>query len=291
MVADEGAFNRAARRLNLSPPVVTRLITDLESRLGTRLLTRTTRKIALTEAGMRLYADAGRILAALAEAEASAAGDHQAPRGVLRLTAPVLFGQLHVVPLLRDFLDRFPAVSATTLFVDRVVNLIDEGLDVAVRIGDLPNSTLTATRVASVRRVTIAAPGYLAEWGCPDTPADLSGHRIIQPLSLNEPPRWVFIANGKERSGQFTPRLQTNSVGDAIASAKAGWGVTRALSYQVADGLADGSLVEILRDWEDRDMPIHLVHSEGRLGSAKIRQFIDFAATRLRAEAVRLAAI
>ena len=289
-VAEEGAFNAAARRLNLSPPAVTRLVSALEARIGARLFTRTTRRVAPTEAGKRLLADAGRILAELGEAEASAAGAHQTPRGVLRVTAPVLFGQRHIAPILRDFLDAYPEVSATTLFVDRVVDLIDEGLDVALRIGDLPDSSLSAVRVGAVRRVTVAAPDYVAAHGVPATPDDLAGHRIVNPLTLHEATRWSFVAGGRTRTVRLAPRLAVNTMAAAIEAATAGWGVTRALSYQVADALADGALVEILGDWEDRRMPVHLVHSEGRRAAAKIRAFIDLAARRLRADTGLLAA-
>ncbi len=289
-VADAGAFNAAARRLNLSPPAVTRLVTALEGRIGARLFTRTTRHVALTEAGERLLGDAVRILAEVDEAEASAAGAHQSPRGTLRVTAPVMFGQRHIAPILRAYLDTYPDVAATVLFVDRIVDLIDEGLDVAVRIGDLPDSSLTATRVGAVRRVTVASPDYLAVHGPPETPEDLAGHRIINPTGLIQRPEWVFVAGGETRIVRLSPRLTVNTVAGAVDAAVAGWGVTSVLSYQVAAELADGRLVEILHDFEDRQMPVHLLHSEGRRAAAKIRTFIDFASARLRADADHLAA-
>lgn len=288
-VAQDGAFNAAARRLNLSPPAVTRLVTALEARIGARLFTRTTRRVALTEAGDRLLADAGRILAELDEAEASAAGAHQSPRGVLRVTAPVMFGQRHIAPILRDYLDAFRDVSATVLFVDRIVDLIDEGLDVAVRIGDLPDSSLSATRVGAVRRVTVASPGYLAAHGTPVAPEDLAEHQIIQPAGLIQRPEWVFVAGGETRIVRLTPRLTVNTIAAALDGARAGWGISNMLSYQAAAELAEGQLVEILHDFEDRRMPVHLVHSEGRRAAAKVRTFIDFAARRLRHETDLLA--
>lgn len=290
-VAEEGAFNRAARRQNLTPPVVTRLVTALEARIGVRLLTRTTRRVALTEAGARLFHDATGVLGELEEIEANAAGAHQTPRGLLRVTAPVQFGQLYVLPILREFLDVHPDISISTLFVDRVVDLIDEGLDVALRIGDLPDSTLTATRIGFVRRVTVASPGYVAANGLPETPKELAAHNIIQPVGLEQAPHWPFAAGGKTSVARLSPRLSVNTIAAAVESAIAGWGVTRALSYQVADAITDGRLVEILRGWEDRELPIHLVHHEGRLSAAKTRMFIDFAARCLRAEADRLAAL
>jgi len=290
-VAEEGAFNAAARRLNVSAPAVTRLVTALEARLGVKLFTRTTRRVALTEAGLRFQGDATRVLAQLSAAEASAAGEHVEPRGELRITAPVLFGQRFIAPILRDYLDLYPVVTASTLFIDRVVDLIDEGLDVALRIGELPDSSLVATRVGAVRRVTIASPDYLARTPLPQTPQELRDHRIILPTGANAAPSWVFV-NGRERhTARLTPALRVNTMSAAIDAAKAGWGVTRVLSYQVADALASGTLVEVLTDWEDRLMPIHLVQAEGRGAAAKIRTFVDFAAQRLRGETGRLAAM
>ena len=238
----------------------------------------------------RLLADATRILAELEEAEASAAGAHQSPRGELRVTAPVMFGQRHIAPILRDYLDAFPDVSANVLFVDRIVDLIDEGLDVAVRIGELPDSTLSATQVGAVRRVTVASTGYLAAHGAPDVPSDLTHHRIVQPLGLLRRPEWVFVAGGETQSIRLTPRLTVNTVAAALDAARAGWGITHLLSYQAAAELAAGELVEVLQGFEDRRMPVHLVHSEGRRAAAKVRTFIDFASVRLRSRVDLLAA-
>jgi len=290
-VAEEGAFNAAARRLHMSPPAVTRLVTSLEARLHVRLFTRTTRRVALTDAGTRLHGDAVRVLADLAEAEASAVGAHDAPRGELRVTAPVIFGRRFIAPILRDYLDTYPAVTARAQFVDRIVNLIDEGLDVALRIGDLPESALSATRVGAVRRVAVAAPSYLASRPPLDAPEALRDHRIIVAASMGAPPLWAFVAGATRRAVRVAPTLAVTTLDTAIDAAAAGWGVTRVLSYQVTDALASGALVEVLGEWEDRRMPIHLVHSEGRRAAAKIRTFVDFAARRLRNEAGRLAAL
>jgi DNA-binding transcriptional LysR family regulator len=289
-VAEAGAFNAAARRLNTSPPAVTRLVNGLEARLGVQLFTRTTRQVALTEAGARLMADAKGILAGLEAAEASAAGAHAAPQGVLRITAPVLFGQRFIAPILRDYLDAYPAVAAEALFLDRIVDLIGEGLDVALRIGELPDSSLSATRVGAVRRVTIAAPAYLKQHGRPQTPNDLAGHRLIFPSAMGGAQAWEYVAGNKHQTMRLESALSVNTMEAAIDAAIAGWGVTRVLSYQVGDAIRGGELVEVLEAFEDREMPIHLVHSEGRRAAAKIRAFIDLAAMRLRAEAGRLAA-
>jgi len=289
-VAEEGAFNAAARRLGSSPPAVTRLVNGLEARLGVRLFSRTTRQVRPTEAGARLVADAARIIAELEAAEASAMGAHAVPRGVLRITAPVLFGQRFVAPVLRAYLDAFPAVKVEALFVDRIVDLNGEGLDVAVRIGELPDSALTATRVGAVRRVTVAAPGYLTRHGRPDTPENLARHRVIVSTGSEATPAWDYAAGGERRTVRISPTLAVNTMEAAIDAAIAGFGVTRVLSYQVGDALASRSLVEVLAEHEDRDLPIHLVHSEGRHAAAKIRAFIDFAVPRLRAQARRLEA-
>jgi DNA-binding transcriptional LysR family regulator len=274
----------------MSPPAVTRLVTALEARLGAQLFTRTTRQVALTEAGAKLREDALRILAELEEAETSAAGAQAAPSGNLRITAPVLFGQRIVAPILRDYLDAFPAVTARALFVDRNVNLLDEGLDVAVRIGSLPDSSLLARRVGNVRHVVVAAPAYVAQHGRPETPADLVAHRLIYGASVDARPIWVFSRSGRPQTQRLKPRLTINTLEAAIAAAEDGWGITRVLSYQVADALAAGRLVEMLADFEDRLLPIHLLQAEGRRAAAKIRSFIDFTAGRLQGEADRMLA-
>jgi DNA-binding transcriptional LysR family regulator len=289
-VVEEGAFNGAARRLNASPPAVSRLVGALETRLGVQLLARTTRQMNLTEAGQRLYRDAVAILDELAAAEASTAGLHGAPQGVLRVTAPVLFGQRFVAPILREYLDLYPAVTAEVVFIDRVVNLIDEGLDVALRIGDLPDSSLYATHVGAVRRVTVAAPAYLAGAPTLREPGDLVHHRIIHPTGAGGGSAWEYVGPSGRHLARLAPVLRVNTMDAAIDAALAGWGVTRILSYQVGDALADGRLVEVLTAWEGRLMPIHLVHAEGARAAAKIRSFIDLAAARLRRESGRLEA-
>lgn len=289
-VAEEGAFNGAARRLRLSPPAVTRLVTGLEERLGVQLFTRTTRRVALTEAGARLREDAQRILAELEEAETTAAGARTAPSGHLALTAPLLFGQRYMAPILRAFLDAHPAMTASALFVDRNVNLLEEGVDLALRIGALPDSTLAARRVGAVRHIVVAAPAYLARHGRPEAPAELVSHRLIYAATVTDRPAWTFSRGGRQETLRLTPALTLNTLEAAIAAAEEGWGITRALSYQVADALAAGRLVELLPSAEDREVPVHLLHAEGRRAAAKIRSFMDFSAARLSREADRLLA-
>ena len=289
-VAEEGAFNAAARRLRASPPAVTRQVTALEERLGVQLLSRTTRQVSLTEAGRRLRDDAARILDALEEAEAAAVGEQAVPSGELSLTAPVMFGRRYVAPILRDYLDAHPAVTARALFIDRNVSLQDEGLDVALRIGPLADSSMTALRVGTLRRVVVAAPAYLKRRGRPRTPDELRGHRIVFPTGVAEVPTWIFTKGSRRRTLRLAPALRIDSIEATIDAALAGWGITRVLSYQVADEIAAGKLVEILADFEDGSIPVQLLHAEGRHATAKLRSFLDFAAGRLRGEADRMLA-
>jgi DNA-binding transcriptional LysR family regulator len=289
-VAEEGAFNAAARRLRASPPAVTRQVTALEERLGVQLLSRTTRQVSLTEAGRRLRDDAARILDALEEAEAAAVGEQAVPSGELSLTAPVMFGRRFVAPILRDYLDAHPAVTARALFIDRNVSLQDEGLDVALRIGPLADSSMTALRVGTLRRVVVAAPTYLKRRGRPRTPDELRGHRIVFPTGVAEVPTWIFTKGSRRRTLRLAPALRIDSIEATIDAALAGWGITRVLSYQVADEIAAGKLVEILADFEDGSIPVQLLHAEGRHATAKLRSFLDFAAGRLRGEADRMLA-
>lgn len=283
-VAEREGFAAAARELAMSPPAVTRAVSALEDRIGTRLFVRTTRSVRLTESGQRFLLDGRRILAELEEAEEAAIGSHAAPRGELRITAPVLFGRMHVAPILGDFLDAFPLVTAQTLFVDRVVNLMDEGLDVAIRIGDLPDSSLTAIRAGTVRPVVFASPEYLREHGRPRHPNDLSDHRLIQPLAIGSSSEWAFRENDAPMTIRVAPRLGMNTNDSVIELVARGWGLSRLLSYQIAPYVVDGRLEIVLADYELPPAPIHVVHQEGRMVSAKIRAFVDFMVDRLRAD-------
>lgn len=289
-VAECGGFAAAARALNISPPAATRAVAMLEDRLGTRLFVRTTRSVRLTESGERFVQDSRRILLELEEAEEAAVGSHAAPRGELHITAPVLFGRMFVAPILGAFVDLYPQVSARTLFVDRVVNMMDEGLDAAIRIGDLPDSGLIAVRAGTVRRVLFASPDYLEKHGVPQHPGELAsnktGHRLIQSLAMGSSTEWPFQKNGAPFSVRVTPRLHFNTNDAVIELAVRGWGISRLLSYQVAPYLADGRLKTILSEFELPPLPIHVLHQEGRLVSARVRAFVDFMAARLRADPI-----
>lgn len=279
--AEAGGFAGAARRLRQSPAGVTRAIAGLEAAIGARLFTRTTRLVKLTEVGARYLEDCRRILADLADAEAAAAGSFARPTGRLTVTAPVLFGRIYVLPLLTAYLSAHPAVDGQALFLDRIVNMIDEGVDVAVRIGPLADSGLTAIRCGTVRRVVVAAPSYLAANAAPRTPADLARHRIVG-VSHWTDSEWRFGA-GEKTVVALKPRLACNVNEAAISAAVEGWGVARVLSYQVASAIRDGRLEVLLEDFEPEPLPIHVVHAEGRGASAKVRSFVDHAVEALRA--------
>ena len=281
-VADEEGFAAAARALGLSPPVVTRAVQGLEDRLGVRLFDRTTRSVSLTETGRGYYADCQRILSDLEEADRRAAGLHAAPRGRVVVTASSLFGRKIVTPALVGLLDLYPDISLSTLFVDRVTHLQDEGIDVAVRIAHLPDSSLMAVRVGAVRRVVVASPDYLERRGRPETPGDLAGHDLIHFSSSVDLAGWTFHQNGKSALTKVASRLHTNTADVAVAAACAGRGITRVLSYQAADEIAAGLLQPVLTDFNPPDVPVHVVHKEAHHVSARVRAVVDHLAAELR---------
>jgi len=281
-VAEQRSFAAAARRLNLSASAVTRAVAWLEDHIGARLLTRTTRSVRLTEAGERFCEDCRRILADLAEAEGAAAGAHAELKGPISVTASTLLGRLFVLPIAMRFLDDHPGVALRTMFADRVVNLVDEGIDVAVRIGELPSSSLHARRVGAVRRVVCGSPAYLARHGLPQTPADLKRHEIVATTASQSASAWRFFTDGTAVDTPIAPRLTTTSNDAAIDAAVSGWGLTRLLSYQIAPDLAAGRLKIVLSAYEPPPLPIHVVHAEGRRIPARIRAFVDFVDERLR---------
>ena len=285
-VAEEAGFAAAARRLNMSPPSVTRAIGELEARLGARLLHRTTRAVRLTDAGARYVADCERIVAEIDEADRHAAGIHAAPRGAVSLTGSALFGRIVLTPILVELLDRYPEITINTLFVDRVVNLVDEGIDIAVRIADLPDSTLAAVRVGSVRRILCASPDYIASTGEPKTPSDLGAHQTIDFTNIMTRGEWSFVRDGKSQNFKTRSRLQANSADVAIAAAVAGRGITRVLSYMVAPQLESGELNVLLDEFTPPAVPVHVVHKEQGQTSGRVRAVVDHLADRLRQSAV-----
>jgi DNA-binding transcriptional LysR family regulator len=278
-VADRGSFAKAARHLNRSPAAVTRAVAELEARLGVRLLNRTTRAVSVTEPGQRFLAGARRVLADLTEIEQAAIGQGIAPRGELRLTAPIVFGRRHVLPLVTDFLTQFPEVSVRLALFDRPVDLVEEGIDAAIRIGTLGNTSAIATRVGALRRVVVAAPVYLNRRGIPKAPRDIATHDTIAFLGMDGVERWVF-AGGVE--APIKPRLIVNTAEAAVDAAVSGFGITRMLSYQAADALSDKLLVRLLRDHEGDEIPVHVVYPDGRHPPPKLRAFLDALVPQLR---------
>ena len=280
-VAEEEGFAAAARRLNTSPPSVTRAIAAMEQRIGTQLLARTTRSLHLTEAGQRYLDDCRRILAELDEAEEAAAGSYSIPGGQLTVTAPVLFGELYVAPVLGDYLDRFPLVSINALLVDRVVNMTDEGVDVAVRIGHLQQSGQQAIKVGEVRRVVCASPAYLDQHGRPQRPEQLREAKLVTSSSSQLVSEWTFVDAGQPLKVPIEPRLVVTANNAAINLARLGWGMTRVLSYQVAAAVAAGELELVLEDFEPAPLPIHVVFQQNGRVPAKVNTFVDFLSQRL----------
>ena len=289
-VVEAQSFAAAARRLEMSAPSVTRSVAALERRLGALLLVRTTRSLRLTEAGQRYAGDCRRILEEVEQADDAAAGAMAAPRGALSITAPALFGELHVMPAVLGYLRAHRAVSVRTLLVDRVVNLLDEGVDVAVRIGALPDSSLTAVQVGQVRRVVCAAPAFLREHGAPRDPDELQRYCTITAAMEGRGPQWRFLQDGQPRRVRVDSQLTVTSFQAAVLAAREGWGLTQVVSYQVARHLASGELEVVLRDFELPPLPVHVVYPEGRKSSAKVRSFVDFCVEALRRDLAALPA-
>jgi DNA-binding transcriptional LysR family regulator len=287
-VVDAGSLSAAARHLGMPLATVSRKVAELESHLKTRLLHRTTRQLSLTEAGASYVAACRRILEDIGEAERTATGEYAAPKGELVVTAPVVFGRLHIVPVVADFLAQYPEIDIRLVLTDRVVHMMDEQVDVAVRIGELPDSALMATRVGTVRRVVCASPAYLATHGAPARPRDLSGHNCITFEVLESKRAWVFEAGKSELSVPVHSRLAVNTAEAAIAAAILGVGLIRVLSYQVADAIRDQTLRVVLDTFESAPLPISLVHTGQAPLPLKLRAFLDFVTPRLRTRTARL---
>lgn len=285
-VGEDGSFAAGARRLSMSPPAVTRAVAALEARLGVKLLNRTTRFVRVTEAGQRYLDDARRIIAEVDAADEASAGINAAPRGHLAITAPALFGKMFVMPGIVDYLQRFPDMEVSATFLDRVVNLLEEGFDAGIRIGELPDSSMKAINVGHVKRLVCAAPAYLAAHGVPLAPSELIGHSLVAASAVTPGIEWKFARAGQTLAIRVKPRLIVTSNDGAIEAARLGFGLTRLMSYQAASLLASGDLVAVLEDYEPPPFPVHVVHREGHYASAKLRTFVDLMVARLRAEKV-----
>lgn len=280
-IGDAGSLTAAAKRLRVALPTLSRKLAQLESHLGVRLLTRTTRRFALTEPGRRYLDSCRRLLAEIAEAERVAAGEYEVPRGRLNVTAPIVFGRLHVLPIVMEFLRAYPQVDLRLSLADRVVDLAEENLDAGIRIGTLRDSALIATRVGAVRLITCAAPDYLKQQAMPRHPADLARLQCVASTNL-APEQWQFHDRGEETTISVRARLTVTTAEAAIDAVLAGLGITRLLSYQAAAAIRAKKLQRILRAFEPPELPVHLVHNEARLVPLKLRAFLDFAAPRLR---------
>ncbi|WP_432473024.1 LysR family transcriptional regulator [Amphritea sp. HPY] len=283
-VAEEQGFAAAARRLRMSPPAVTRAISALEQRLGVKLLNRTTRYVRTTDAGQRYLEDARRIMAEVDMADDTAAGINAEPRGHLTVTAPALFGRIFVIPGIVEYQQQYPDTQVSAVFLDRIVNMFEEGIDVGLRIGELPDSSMRALRVGSVRRILCATPDYLQQHGEPETLEQLAQHTLITSSAGNSPPDWNFTYKKENKLLRIQPRLRVTTNDAALEATLQNFGITRLLSYQAAAKIAEGKLKIIMETFEPSPWPVHIIHREGRNASAKIRTFVDLLARRLRSD-------
>lgn len=279
---EAGSLSAAGRRLGMPLATVSRKISELEAHLGTRLFHRSRRQFMLTDAGRSYSVACKRILEDVEEAERTASGEYRAPKGDLTITTPIVFGRLHVLPVVMDFLQAFPDIDIRIVQADRVVDLLEESIDVAVRIGELPDSSLVAIRVGSIRRVLCASPAYFAKRGTPERPGDLGAHDCVTFEGLTSPHAWSFVIEGADVSVAIRSRLIVNTAEAAIDAAMAGLGLTRVLSYQIADKVRAGRLVTALEEFEPPPSPVSLVYAGQRLLPLKLRAFLDFAAPRLK---------
>jgi DNA-binding transcriptional LysR family regulator len=288
-VVERQSFSAAGRELGIPLATVSRKVSELERHIGSKLLVRTTRRVALTDAGATYVAAAKRILEEIDEAERAAAAEISAPRGELVLTAPVLFGRLHILLLVTEFLAAYPEIDVRLLLSDRNLHLIEDHIDMAVRIGVLPNSSMIATRVGSMRTVVCVSPKLIAAHGKPRTPQDLAALPCVSFDFLSPSSAWPFRQNdGETTEVAIRPRLSVSTAEAAVWAAAQGVGVTRVLHYQCADAVRDGSLLIVLADFEVPPLPVHLLHAARGALPAKMRVFLDFTAQRLRQ---RLAAL
>lgn len=284
-IIDHGSFTAASERLGMSPPAVSRAVHSLEARLGAQLLARTTRSVRATDAGVAYLEACRKVLDTITDAESDIAADSERPVGTLTISAPVLFGQRFIAPLINAYALRYPDVSINAVYLDRPTRLLEEGVDVAIRIGHLGDSSTFAVQLGAVRRQTFASPLYLAEHGEPLQPRDLVDHPCISFTGVSQPLEWAFYESGSRTSVRLDPRMVVNLAPAAIAAAVDGVGITQLLSYQAAPEVSAGNLQPILRDYEPESMPVNLLHVERRGKSGKIRSFVEFVTDTLRTNA------
>lgn len=278
-ILDSGSLIGASRKLKRSPPAITRALGTLEERIGTRLIARTTRRMIATEAGLRLAQHAPRVLL---DYEETVQEDASAPlRGVLKVTAPVVFGRRHVAPVVNSYLDLYPGMRVELITNDRNLDMVEEGIDVGLRIGELADTSMMARRVGQVHSVLVASPDYIARRGMPKTIAEIAQHDVIFTSIREKAAEWRFHHNGRDQIVALTPRLIVNEVEAVLQAAKAGRGLARMLSYQVADDLDAGHLLRVLPKLESRTLPVQLIVPSARLMAPKTRAFIDHAISKL----------
>lgn len=281
-VVEEGSLSAAGRRLGMPLATVSRKLSDLETHLKARLLNRSTRGLTLTDAGRDYLAACKRILEDVTEAERAAAGEFSEPRGELVITAPLVMGRMHVLPVVVEFLAAYPEINVRLIQGDRIAHLLEEHIDLAVRVGELPDSRLTATRIGAIRRVVCAHPDYFSAHGIPNAPRDLADHRCVTFDAINSTEVWRFPVDGAEVAVPVRSALVVNTAEAAIDAAIAGVGVTRVLSYQIEQWKRGGRLQTALRGFEPPAMPASLVYTGQRRLPLKLRAFLDFATPRLR---------
>jgi DNA-binding transcriptional LysR family regulator len=291
VVVEAQGFSAASRRLGMPLATVSRKVSELEETLGVQLLNRSTRKVTLTDTGRQYFEACRRILDDLGEAERAASGEYSAPRGELILTTPIVFGRLHLVPIVAEFLEAYREVDVQMMLVDRVVDLLDEHVDLALRIGELPDSSMIAVRIGSIGRVVCASPAYLAAHGVPAHPSEVAAHNAVTFAGLSSAKEWSFRVGTSVEMFPVRSRFTVTTAEAALDAAIAGAGITRVLSYQAAAAVMDGRLAIVLREFEVDPSPASLVYPSGRLVPLKLRAFLDFAAPRLKARLQSIAAV
>ena len=279
---ENGSLSKASRNLRLPLATISRKVAELEAHLNATLLIRSAKGLELTPAGRSYVTAAKAILEQLTEAERTAAGEYTEPKGDLAVTAPIMFGRMHVLPVLARFLSAFPDVAVELVLTDRIAHFLDDQVDVALRIGVLPDSSLIATRLGSIRRLVCASPGYLATNGVPTTPDDLARHSVISFKGVSSPTVWTFESMGVAITGSFRSRLSVNTIDAAIDAELCGMGLIRVNSYQVVDYLRSGRLAVVLEDFAPASRPVHLVYDKQNRLPLKLRAFVDFVVPHLR---------
>ncbi len=279
---ESGSLSKASRELRLPLATVSRKVAELEAHLKATLLIRSAKGLELTPAGRSYVTSAKSILEQLSEAERAASGEYSEPKGDLVVTAPIMFGRMHVLPIVTRFLEAFPEVSVGLVLTDRVAHFLEDQVDVALRLGVLPDSSLIATRVGEVRHVICASPDYLAANGIPATLDDLDKHRLVSFQSVSALSTWTFEHGGTEKTVSFRSRLSVNTIDAAIDAALAGAGLVRAVSYQIAEHVRAGRLAVVLGAFEPQLRPVHLVYDTQNRLPLKLRAFVDFVVPRLR---------